>query len=159
MTSNKHDISIRAVSCTLWRSSPYFATQRAANEEGGETLTAETQTLAIHGGAKVRTEPMKTRLGRRFDEQKLEELKEALDRQALFYWFGEKVRTLCRQFAAMCGMKHCHVLTSGTAALRVANAEAGIGPGDEVIALPMTDQGSVILRVNATRGGDLRALV
>ena len=36
--------------------------------------------LAIHGGAKVRTEPIATS-GRRFDEQELKELKEALDQQ------------------------------------------------------------------------------
>jgi len=105
---------------------------------------AETQTLAIHGGEQVRTEPMDTRLDRRFDEQELEELKEALDQQTLFYWFGEKVKTFCRQFAAMYGVKHCHMVTSGTAALHVANAAAGVGPGDEVVASPMTDQGTVI---------------
>ena len=105
---------------------------------------ARSEALAIHGGAKVRTEPMNTRLERRFDEQELAELKEALDQQTLFYWFGEKVKTFCRQFAAMYGMKHCHMVTSGTAALHVANAAAGVGPGDEVIASPMTDQGTVI---------------
>jgi len=99
--------------------------------------------LAIHGGEKVRTEPMTTS-GPRFDEQELKELKEALDQQTLFYWFGEKVKTFRRQFAMMYGVKHCHMVTSGTAALHVATASAGVGPGDEVITTPITDQGTII---------------
>jgi dTDP-4-amino-4,6-dideoxygalactose transaminase len=100
-------------------------------------------TLAIHGGDKVRTEPMVTS-GPRFDEQELKELKEALDQQTLFYWYGEKVKTFRRQFAAMYGVKHCHMVTSGTAALHVATASVGVGPGDEVITSPITDQGTII---------------
>jgi len=93
--------------------------------------------------AKPALEPMKTS-GPRFDEQELKELKEALDQQTLFYWFGEKVKTFRRQFAAMYGVKHCHMVTSGTAALHVATASVGVGPGDEVITTPITDQGTII---------------
>lgn len=101
------------------------------------------EALAIDGGPKVRVEPMVTS-GKRFDEQELEELKEALDQQTLFYWYGEKVKTFRRQFATMYGVKHCHMVSSGTAALHVAHAALGIGPGDEVVTSPMTDQGTVI---------------
>ncbi len=100
-------------------------------------------TLAIHGGPKVRTSPMNTS-GPRFDDQELKELKEALDQQTLFYWFGHKVKEFRRQFAAVYGVRHCHMVTSGTAALHVATAAIGIGPGDEVITSPMTDQGTVV---------------
>jgi dTDP-4-amino-4,6-dideoxygalactose transaminase len=99
--------------------------------------------LAINGGRKVRTEPMTTS-GPRFDEAELEELKEALDQQTLFYWFGKKVKQCCEQFAAMYGVSHCHMVTSGTAALHVATASAGVSPGDEVITTPITDQGTII---------------
>ena len=100
-------------------------------------------TLAILGGTPVRTEPMIT-TGKRFDETELQELKEALEQQTLFYWFGEKVKTFRRQFADLYGMKHCHMVSSGTAALHVATASIGIGPGDEVITTPITDQGTII---------------
>jgi dTDP-4-amino-4,6-dideoxygalactose transaminase len=100
-------------------------------------------TLAIHGGTPVRTTPLVT-TGKRFDETELHELKEALDQQTLFYWFGEKVKTFRRQFAELYGVKHCHMVTSGTAALHVATASIGIGPGDEVITSPITDQGTVV---------------
>jgi len=99
--------------------------------------------LAIHGGEKVRTEPMVTS-GKRFDEQELRELEEALAQQTLFYVHGTKTRTFREQFATLYGVKHCHMVTSGTAALHVANAAAGVGPGDEVITSPMTDQGTVV---------------
>ncbi len=102
-----------------------------------------TKVLAIDGGDKVRTEPMVTG-GPRFDDQELKELKEALDQQTLFYWHGEKVKTFRRQFAALYGVRHCHMVTSGTAALHVATGAAGIGPGDEVITTPITDQGTII---------------
>jgi dTDP-4-amino-4,6-dideoxygalactose transaminase len=103
----------------------------------------EASALAIHGGDKVRTEPMATSAPR-FDDTELKELKEALDQQTLFYWHGEKVKTFRRQFAALYGVRHCHMMTSGTAALHVATASLGVGPGDEVITSPMTDQGTVI---------------
>ena len=75
--------------------------------------------LAIHGGAPVRTEPMTTQ-GPRFDEQELNELKQALEQQTLFYWHGNKVKTFRRQFGMLYGVKHCHMVSSGTAALHVA---------------------------------------
>ncbi|MBI5094726.1 MAG: DegT/DnrJ/EryC1/StrS family aminotransferase [Candidatus Hydrogenedentes bacterium] len=99
--------------------------------------------LAIHGGAPVRTTPMVT-TGPRFGEEELQELKEALDQQTLFYWHGAKVKAFRAQFAELYGVKHCHMVTSGTAALHVATATLGVGPGDEVITSPMTDQGTVI---------------
>ncbi|MBI4556667.1 MAG: DegT/DnrJ/EryC1/StrS family aminotransferase [Candidatus Hydrogenedentes bacterium] len=80
----------------------------------------------------------------RFDEAELKELKEALDQQTLFYWHGNKVKKFRQEFAALYGVKHCHMVTSGTAALHVATATVGVGPGDEVITSPMTDQGTVI---------------
>lgn len=99
--------------------------------------------LAINGGPPVRSTPVVT-TGPRFDERELKELKEALDQQTLFYWHGEKVKTFRQQFAHLYGAAHCHMVTSGTAALHVATGAMGIGPGDEVITSPMTDQGTVI---------------
>jgi dTDP-4-amino-4,6-dideoxygalactose transaminase len=56
-----------------------------------------------------------------------------LDRGVLSGPFAPEVRTLEREFAAYVGAKHCLATNSGTAALHMALAAAGIGPGDEVI--------------------------
>jgi 8-amino-3,8-dideoxy-alpha-D-manno-octulosonate transaminase len=49
-----------------------------------------------------------------------------------------KVRQFEREFAAKMGVNHALAVTSGTAALRVALAALGIGPGDEVITQSFT---------------------
>jgi dTDP-4-amino-4,6-dideoxygalactose transaminase len=46
---------------------------------------------------------------------------------------GEEVEAFEAEFAAYCGVGHCAGVASGTAALTLAIAAAGIGPGDEVI--------------------------
>lgn len=47
--------------------------------------------------------------------------------------FAPEVRSLERQFAQFVGSKHCLATNSGTSAIHVALAAAGVGPGDEVI--------------------------
>jgi 8-amino-3,8-dideoxy-alpha-D-manno-octulosonate transaminase len=49
-----------------------------------------------------------------------------------------KVRDFEKAFAAAIGVEHALAVTSGTAALRVALAAAGVGPGDEVITQSFT---------------------
>lgn len=51
---------------------------------------------------------------------------------------GEKAREFEEKFAAYIGAKHAVALNSCTAALHVAIAAEGIGPGDEVITTPYT---------------------
>jgi perosamine synthetase len=51
---------------------------------------------------------------------------------------GKYVAALEDQFAALTGCEHAIALGSGTAALFLALAAAGIGPGDEVITSPFT---------------------
>jgi perosamine synthetase len=56
-----------------------------------------------------------------------------LSRGVLSGPFAPEVRGLEREFAAFIGSRHALATNSGTAALHVAVAAAGIGPGDEVI--------------------------
>ncbi len=75
-----------------------------------------------------------------FGAEEKKEIMDVLDTGVLFrYEFGDqrngifKVREFEDKFAAYCGSQHGQAVTSGTAALKVAMAALGIGPGDEVI--------------------------
>ncbi len=54
------------------------------------------------------------------------------------YVLGPRVADFERDFAAWCGAEQAVAVSSGTAALHLALLAAGIGPGDEVITVPMT---------------------
>jgi perosamine synthetase len=56
-----------------------------------------------------------------------------LERGVLSGPFAPEVRALEQEFAAYVGAKHCLTTNSGTAALHIALAAAGVGPGDEVV--------------------------
>jgi len=51
---------------------------------------------------------------------------------------GDAVEAFEKNFAAYCNVEHAVALNSGTSALHVALLAAEIGPGDEVITVPMT---------------------
>jgi 8-amino-3,8-dideoxy-alpha-D-manno-octulosonate transaminase len=72
-----------------------------------------------------------------YDSQERAELLDVLDRRSPFRWYGPgkpgKVLQFEKEFAARMRRKFALGVTSGTAALQVAVAALGIGPGDEVI--------------------------
>jgi len=65
---------------------------------------------------------------------------------------GPEVEAFERSFAAYCGATHAVAVNSGTSALHIALLAAGVGPGDEVITVPMTFVATVaaILYAGAT---------
>src|SRR5438105_7084172 len=63
-------------------------------------------------------------------------VREVLD--STTYVLGPKVTAFEEAFAAYLGARHCVGVNSGTSALHLALLCAGVGPGDEVISVPMT---------------------
>ncbi len=54
------------------------------------------------------------------------------------YALGPRVTDFERRFASYTGADHCVAVNSGTSALHLSLIAAGVGPGDEVITVPMT---------------------
>ncbi|HUT75313.1 MAG TPA: DegT/DnrJ/EryC1/StrS family aminotransferase [Armatimonadota bacterium] len=70
------------------------------------------------------------------DERRL--VNEVLDRGVLAGGTAPQVTALEREWAAYVGTRHCLTTCSGTAALHMALAAGGVGPGDEVITSAFT---------------------
>jgi dTDP-4-amino-4,6-dideoxygalactose transaminase len=107
-----------------------------------EKNAATDSRLALHGGPKAVSEPMPKLV--RWGEPERERLNAMIGQDSLFYWKGPQTALLIERFRAICPHKHVMTCSSGTAALHIAVAAAGIGPGDEVITSPVTDMGTVI---------------
>ena len=103
---------------------------------------APLDTPAIAGGKPAKTTPYGK--FKRYGEEELNELREAIEQGSLFYAHGKKVYSLESAFAKHIGAKHAIASTSGTAAIHAACMAAGISPGDEVIVPPITDMGTVL---------------
>jgi 8-amino-3,8-dideoxy-alpha-D-manno-octulosonate transaminase len=75
-----------------------------------------------------------------FGDEERKELQDVLDTGVLFrYGFDAarkghwKAKTFEQEFCRRLGVAHCHLCSSGTAALNIALAACGIGAGDEVV--------------------------
>lgn len=86
--------------------------------------------LAIHGGKPVRTKPLPAWPS--YDEE-IEAAIEVLRSGKHARQSGSYVAQFEAAFAAYFGVKYAIALSSGTAAIHVALAALGIGPGDDVI--------------------------
>ena len=116
----------------------------AALAARGEAAPAEASSskLALHGGEKSVKPPAK--LGPRWGEPERQRLEALLGQDSLFYWKGPQTARFIERFQMTTPLKHVMTCSSGTAALHIAVAAAGVGPGDEVITSPITDIGTVI---------------
>lgn len=106
-------------------------------------------TLAIHGGPKVRTAPFPTvsnASGRTLGDEEIAALAEVIRSGKLnrTVTTTSKVRAFETGFAAWLDVAEAVASTSGTSALHLAVAAINPNPGDEIIVTPITDFGSVI---------------
>jgi dTDP-4-amino-4,6-dideoxygalactose transaminase len=106
------------------------------------TVAASIDKPAIAGGTPIKSTPY--RREKRYGDEELNQLREALQQQTLFYAQGKKTFELERWFAEKIGVKHAVACSSATAAIHAALMALGISPGDEVIVPPITDMGSVL---------------
>jgi perosamine synthetase len=110
--------------------------------QDGKPAPTDGAKLALHGGPKAvpGAAPRPVRWGK----AERDRLDAMIDQDSLFYWKGPQTAALVERFRQVCPLKHVMTCSSGTAALHIAVAAAGIAPGDEVITTPITDVGTVI---------------
>jgi perosamine synthetase len=109
---------------------------------GKKLISPPRSHLALDGGEKAVKSLADQR--RRWGEPERKQLEAMLEQGSLFYWQGPQTRLLTERFRQVCPLRHVQTCSSGTAAIHIAVAAAGIGPGDEVITTPITDIGTVI---------------
>lgn len=107
---------------------------------------AESEKLAKDGGPKAVT--AKPGKWVRWDDRERQQLSGCVDQPSLFYWGpgrgpNKQTALFIERFKQHCPADHVVTCSSGTAAVHIAIATAGIGPGDEVITTPITDLGTV----------------
>lgn len=100
------------------------------------------QKPAVLGGLKSVRSVSKP--GKRWGDAEKQRLNALIEQDTLFYWKGPQTTQFIERFRQVCPLKHVMTCSSGTAALHIAVAAAGIAPGDEVITAPITDIGTVI---------------
>lgn len=98
------------------------------------------ETLAIHGGTPVRTQPFGATHD--FGEDDVEAAAEVLRTGKIGK--GSRVAQFEREFAAKHGVKQAIAVNSGTSAMHICVAAINPDPGDEIIVTPWTSAGSLI---------------
>ncbi len=90
----------------------------------------ESMKLAIHGGKPIRTKPLPA--WPQYDEE-IEAAAQVLRSGKHARQSGSRVAEFEEAFASFFGVKYAIATSSGTAAIHIALAALGIGPGDDVI--------------------------
>ena len=128
-------------SAAAWLAARLPRSSRAADAKAG----ADGGQLAKLGGPRA----VRTRPGAwlRWDGREQKQVAEAIAQASIFYWLGKGVNQqtalLIERFKRHCPRDYVMTCSSGTAALHIAVAATGVGPGDEVITSPVTDFGTV----------------
>jgi dTDP-4-amino-4,6-dideoxygalactose transaminase len=125
----------------LAASSSFLIAGQLAGREAKQTPAADTR-LALEGGPKAVPGPLPRLV--RWGEPERARLNALIGQDSLFYWKGPQTALLSERFRQTCPLQYVMPCSSGTAALHIAVAAAGIAPGDEVITSPITDIGTVI---------------
>jgi perosamine synthetase len=81
-------------------------------------------------------------------EEEIKAVVAALQRGEISGTFGRALVEFEQEFAAYCGCKYGVAVTSGTTALHLAVAAAGIGPGDEVLVSASTNIATALAAVH-----------
>jgi dTDP-4-amino-4,6-dideoxygalactose transaminase len=88
-------------------------------------------TLAIDGGAPVRTAPWPA--WPVFADDEIAAVRDVLASGKVNYWTGDTCRRFEDEYAAFCGRRHAIAVANGTLALELALIALELQPGDEVI--------------------------
>jgi perosamine synthetase len=106
-------------------------------------MSATRETLAIHGGEKLRKTSMPPRLA--FGPAERQAMLEAAEHYANHQedppYQGRYEEEFCRRFAEYQGGGYADAVSSGTASVFVALAALGLPKGSEVVISPVTDSG------------------
>jgi perosamine synthetase len=124
----------------------FLAASGTALAAGGRVMAANpsqgADMLAVDGGVPAIANVPKLPI--RWGEPERQRLEGMLKQNSLLYWKGPQTMALVERVQNITSLRHVMTCSSGTAALHIAVAAAGIGPGDEVITSPITDIGTVI---------------
>jgi len=104
--------------------------------------STEVTKLALNGGPKAVSRPAPR--PKRWGEPELLQLGKAVNQESLYYWRNKQTALVTERIQKLYSCKFVQPCSSGSAALHIAVAAAGIAPGDEVITSGITDIGTVI---------------
>lgn len=103
--------------------------------------------LAIDGGGKVWKRPLPKWPA--FDRKAGGRVLAVMRSGKVNYWTGDEGRMFEEEFASWLGVRNAVSVSSGTAALHVALAALGVGPGDEVVCTPYSFMASAMCALQA----------
>ena len=96
-------------------------------------------TLAIEGGAPVRSKPLPAESPgiHWFGEEEIELVTRVIQARSPFRYYGPNVQHMCdrleEKFREIYGLRHALAVSSGTEAIYISLAAMDVGPGDEVL--------------------------